>query len=168
VRNVEWDGRKSELTTPATRQVALRTSMVMSPDRDGVFDVLLALVRRGLGGAASDGKQYVSWIHDRDFVRAIQFLIDSDMSGPVNLASPGPLPQREMMAALRKAWGTGIGLPATKWMLEIGAWILRTDTELLLKSRRVVPGRLQGAGFTFDFPRWDQAANDLVARWRDA
>jgi NAD dependent epimerase/dehydratase family enzyme len=124
-------------------------------------------VRLGLGGTAGRGRQYVSWIHDRDFVRAIFRLIEDDsFAGPVNLASPGPLPYTEFMRALRQAWGTPIGLPATKWMLAIGAFFMRTETELVLKSRRVVPGRLLEAGFEFEFPSWQEAAADLCRRWR--
>ena len=141
----------------------------MSPDRGGIFDVLLGLTRRGLGGTIAGGRQWMSWIHGRDFVRAVSLLIErADISGPVNLAAPNPLPQREFMAALRAAWGRRVGLPATRWMAEIGAFFLRTDTELVLKSRRVVPGRLLDAGFTFEFPEWPAAAADLVARWRAA
>ena len=141
--------------------------MVMSPDRGGILDVLLGLTRLGLGGTIADGRQFVSWIHERDFVRAIEFLLQrDDFEGPVNLASPEPLPQREFMATLRSAWGTRIGLPATKWMVEIGAFFLRTDSELTFKSRRVVPGRLSAAGFSFEFPSWHEAAPELVARWR--
>jgi len=139
----------------------------MSPDRGGIFDVMLSLVRRGLGGPAAGGRQFVSWIHDSDFVRALNFLIErEDLTGPVNLASPNPLPYRDFMRAFREAWGIRIGLPATKWMLEIGAFFMRTDTELVLKSRRVVPGRLLASGFAFDFPEWPAAARDLVSRWR--
>ncbi len=163
-----WERTLAEADTPRTRKVAMRAAMVMSPDRGGVFDVLLGMVRRRLGGAIGGGRQYVSWIHDRDLVRAIDFLIArDDLDGAINLASPGPLPQRDFMRDLRDAWGAGLGLPATKWMAELGAFVLRTDTELLLKSRRVIPGRLQGAGFAFDFPAWPAAAVDLVARWRD-
>lgn len=139
--------------------------MVMSPDRGGVFDVLLWLARLGLGGPVVGGAQYISWIHDRDFVRAVEFLIDrDDLTGAVNLAAPEPLPQREFMRVLRKAWGRPAGLPATKWMAEIGAFALRSDTELLLKSRRVVPGRLLESGFSFTCGRWPQAAVELVHR----
>jgi hypothetical protein len=162
-----WEQALDQATTPATRKVALRTAMVMSPDRDGIFDVMLKLVRRGLGGAAGSGRQFVSWIAYRDFVAAARFLLEhEELSGPVNLAAPGPLPYRDFMAALRRAAGVRIGLPATKWMLEIGAWAMGTDTELLLKSRRVVPGRLVDAGFNFEFAEWEPAARDLVERSR--
>jgi len=166
---VAWERAQAEARTPRTRKVALRTAMVMSPDRGGVFDVLLGLARRGLGGAIGGGRQYVSWIHDGDFVRAIDFLIErADLEGAVNLTAPGPLPQRDFMAALRAAWGRRVGLPATRWMAEIGAFVLRTDTELLLKSRRVIPTRLLEAGFRFDWPAWPDAVRDLVERWKRA
>jgi uncharacterized protein len=139
----------------------------MSPDRGGVFDTLLHLVRFGLAGAVGDGRQYVSWIHDADCVRAVFGLIAHDeTAGPVNLATPGPLPYAEFMRGLGRAWGMPIGLPATRWMLEIGTWLLGTESELVLKSRRVVPGRLLQAGFRFEFPDWLEAARDLCRRWR--
>lgn len=164
-----WEDAALARRTPATRLVLLRSAMVMSPDRDGVFDVLLGLTRAGLGGAAAGGRQYVSWIHEHDLVEALRFLIDrDDIDGAVNLAAPGPLPHADFMRTLRRAWGTSIGLPATRWMLEIGAWAMRTETELVLKSRRVVPGRLLDAGFGFRFPGWGAAAGDLVQRWRAA
>lgn len=127
--------------------------------------MLLALARRGLGGRAGDGRQYLSCIHDADFVRALRWIIEHDhLTGAVNVTSPNPLPQAEFMRALRHAAGIRVGLPATTWMLEIGAVFLRTETELILKSRRVVPTRLLESGFTFDFPRWPDAAHDLVRR----
>lgn len=162
-----WERAQTEAPTPATRKVALRSAMVMSPDRGGVFDVLSRLARLGLGGPVAGGAQYVSWIHDEDFVRAVEFLIArDDIDGPVNLASPGPLPHRDFMRALRTAWGVPVGLPATRWMAELGAFALRSDTELLLKSRRVVPGRLRAAGFAFAHPEWERAATSLVQRAR--
>jgi hypothetical protein len=140
----------------------------MSPDRGGIFDTLLGLVRRGLGGRSGDGRQYVSWIHDEDFVRAIHWLIGHhELDGPVNVSSPNPLAHAEFMRALRSAWGMPIGLPATRWMLELGALLLRTETELVLKSRRVVPGRLLRSGFSFRFPTWPEAAADLCRRRRE-
>ncbi|MBO7940926.1 TIGR01777 family oxidoreductase [Streptomyces antibioticus] len=162
-----WEREVEKADTPHTRTVALRSAMVMSPDRGGVFDVLSRLARLGLGGPVAGGAQYVSWIHDHDFVRAVEFLIArEDVSGPVNLAAPAPLPQRGFMRALRSAWGVPVGLPATRWMAEAGAFALRSDTELLLKSRRVVPGRLLAEGFAFEHPEWPEAAGDLVARAR--
>jgi uncharacterized protein len=164
-----WEQAANETDTPRTRKVLLRSAMTMSPDRGGVFDVLLGLVRRGLGGASGNGRQFVSWIHDRDFVRAVYWLIDRDeLNGPVNVASPNPVPNAEFMRTLRKAWGIGFGLPASRWMLEVGAFFLRTETELILKSRRVVPGRLLQSGFEFQFPTWVEAAADLCRRWREA
>jgi NAD dependent epimerase/dehydratase family enzyme len=151
---------------PGTRRVLLRSAMVMSPDRGGVFDYLLRMARLGVGGPVAGGGQYVSWIHVRDFARAVSFLLESDLEGPVNVCSPHPLPQRDLMRVLLRAWGRRPGLPATAWMAEIGAWALRTDTELLLKSRRVVPGRLLDAGFSFEHPDWGDAAQDLVRRVR--
>ncbi|OPG05133.1 TIGR01777 family protein [Streptomyces sp. GKU 895] len=162
-----WERAQEEADTPHTRKVALRSAMVMSPDRGGVFDVLRTMVRLGLGGPVAGGAQYVSWIHEDDFVRAVEFLVDrDDLAGPVNLAAPGPLPHRAFMRDLRAAQGMPVGLPATRWMAEIGAFVLRSDTELLLKSRRVVPGRLREAGFAFAYPQWSDAARDLVRRAR--
>lgn len=164
---VAWERALDEVETPHTRKVALRSAMTMSPDRGGVFDVLLGLVRWGLGGRAGDGRQYVSWIHDHDFIRAVNWLLGHDeIRGPVNVSSPNPVPNAEFMRTLREAWGTGFGLPASRWVLEVGAWAVRTETELVLKSRRVTPGRLLEAGFSFDFPTWPEAARDLCERRR--
>ncbi|MGW6735561.1 TIGR01777 family oxidoreductase [Streptomyces sp. NPDC055013] len=162
-----WERAQEEADTPHTRKVALRSAMVMSPDRGGVLDMLLRLARLGLGGPVAGGGQYISWIHDRDFVRAVEFLIERDeVVGPVNIAAPEPLPQRTFMRDLRTASRVPVGLPATRWMAEIGAFALRSDTELLLKSRRVVPGRLLDEGFAFEYARWPEAADDLVRRVR--
>jgi len=164
-----WEKATEEADTPNTRKVFLRSAITLSPDRGGIFDVLLGLVRRGVGGTAGSGRQYISWIHDLDFVRSVYWLIDHDeLSGPVNLSAPEPLPNKEFMRVLRKAWGTSIGLPASEWMLAMGAVFMRTETELALKSRRVVPTRLLESGFEFEFPQWEQAARDLCDRWRRA
>lgn len=162
-----WEAEQAAAATPHTRRVALRSAMVMSPNEGGVLDVLLTMARLGLGGPVAGGDQFVSWIHEADFVRACDLLIGrDDIAGPVNLAAPGPLPQRDLMRTLRAEAGMPIGLPATRWMAEIGAWVLRTDTELLLKSRRVAPGRLLEAGFEFEYADWASAAHDLVSRAR--
>ncbi len=163
-----WEEAAHEAIVPHTRKVILRSAMTMSPDGGGVFDVLVGLARWGLGGANGSGRQYVSWIHDRDFIKAVYWLIDhAELEGPVNLASPNPVPNAEFMRTLRAACGIGFGLPATRWMLEIGAFLMRTETELILKSRRVVPGRLLQSGFVFQFPTWPEAAIDLCRRWQE-
>ena len=162
-----WEAAATDFAPklPSTRLVLMRSAMVMSPDRGGVFDVLLGLVKARLGGRQGDGAQFVSWIHDADFCAAAERLIaDDGLSGPVNLASPNPLPNAAFMAALREAAGVRFGLPATAAMIELGALFLRTESELLLKSRRVIPGKLTEAGFAFRFPEWPAAARDLVER----
>jgi uncharacterized protein (TIGR01777 family) len=163
-----WERVLNESPTPLTRKVLMRTAIVMTPDPGSSFNVLLRLVRCGLGGCAGDGKQYMSWIHDQDFARAALWLIEhEELSGPVNLAAPNPLTNSEFMRELRSAWGIPFGLPATEWMLELGALALRSETELILKSRRVVPAKLAQSGFAFNFPTWPEAARDLCARWRE-
>jgi len=162
-----WERAADDVHTPHTRKVKLRSAMVMSPEPGGVFDTLLMLVRHGLGGQAGNGRQFVSWIHEQDFIRAIYWLIDNDVHGAVNIASPNPLPNRDFMRALRNVWGIQFGLPASRWMLELGAVFLKTETELVLKSRRVVPGALLKSGFNFHFPFWGECATDLCHRWRE-
>ena len=163
-----WERAADEFDLPDTRLVKLRTAMTMGPGRGGVFDVFVGLARKGLGGTLGDGRQYVSWIHEEDCIRAMLWLIEQkDLSGAVNICSPNPLPNKDFMRGLRKACGAPGGLPATKWMLEIGTFLMRTETELILKSRRVVPRRLLGSGFTFSYPTWPQAAFDLFRRRQD-
>jgi AcrR family transcriptional regulator len=150
-------------------KILLRAAVTMSPDAGGIFDTLLRLVRRGLGGTAGSGRQFVSWIHRDDFVGAMHWLIDrAGIDGAVNVASPHPVPNAAFMQMLREAAGVRIGLPASWWMLEAGALLMRTETELLLKSRRVVPGRLLESGFRFTYPEWRDAAHGLCREWRHA
>jgi hypothetical protein len=163
-----WEKSLFEADTPNTRKIALRSAMVMSAEPGGTFDTLLRLVRFGLGGTCGSGKQFMSWIHQDDFVRALDYLVEhEEFEGPINVASPNPLPNEEFMRLLRKAWGAKVGIPASEWMLEVGAFFLRSETELILKSRRVVPGLLLASGFEFQFPEWRGAAEDLVRRWRE-
>jgi len=164
-----WERVTNEIDTPRTRKVLMRSALILSPDRGGIFDTLLMLVRYGLGGTAASGKQYMSWIHDRDFIRSVYWLIEhEELSGPVNLSSPNPLPNSEFMRVLRKAYGMPFGMPAFEWQLAIGAVLMRTETELILKSRRVVPKLLMDSGYEFEFPDWKDAAEDLCRRWKDS
>ena len=162
-----WEAAATEAgPLPGTRRVLMRSAITLSPDEGGVFDVLLGLVRKGLGGTVGDGRQYVSWVHEADFIGAVRWIMDhEELAGPVNIASPEPVPNEEFMRVLREAWGTRIGLPAPEWMLEIGAMGIRTETELLLKSRRVTPGRLLASGYQFEYPHWSDAARELC-EWK--
>lgn len=162
-----WEKAADEFDLPKTRLVLMRSAMTMSPDKDGIFDVMLGLVKKGLGGTAGDGRQYISWVHDRDFINAVYWLIEhEELSGAVNISSPNPLPNEDFMRIFREAWKIKIGLPANRLMLEIGAFFMRTETELILKSRRVVPTRLLQSGFKFEFPNWEDAARDLCEKSR--
>src|SRR5438128_2474787 len=146
-----WEEAFFEASTPATRKVALRTAMVFAASKGGVYRVLRGLTRWGLGGAIAGGRQYISWIHEADFGRALEWLIErDDFSGPVNLASPNQIPQRDMMRIIRRELGVPFGLPATRRM--VATFVHRTEAELIIKSRRVVSGRLLAAGFQFRFP----------------
>ena len=165
----DWEDAFFSTATPGTRKIAMRSAIVLSADRGGIFEVLLNLVRWGLGGKVGSGRQFVSWIHGQDFVRSVDWLIArEDFSGVVNLASPNPLPNAEFMRVFREAWGARVGLPAPKPVLELGCFFMRTESELVLKSRRSVPGRLLESGFEFLFPEWPDAVRDLVARWKES
>jgi hypothetical protein len=163
----DWERAFFETQIPGTRKIALRSAVTFSADKGGIFDVLSTLVRRGLGGTNGSGEQMVSWVHGEDFCRAVDFLIaNKRFAGVVNIASPHPVKNREFMRTLRQAWGVPLGLPAPAWLIEIGCFLLQTESELVLKSRNVVSGKLEQAGFHFLFPDWPEAARDLVARWR--
>ena len=162
-----WEKCLMEANTPQTRKIALRSAIMMGVDKDSAFEIFSRLTRLGLGGTLGSGKQYVSWIHEVDFVRSMEFLIDHpELEGPINICAPNPLPQVDFARAMRRAWRIPFGLPAAPWMIAIGAWFLNGDTELVMKSRRVIPKRLEKAGFKFQFPAWPEAAQDLVDKMR--
>ncbi len=160
-----WERALDEAQTPCTRKVKMRTAMVMSATHGGPFHALLRHIRLGFG-RFGDGRQYMSWIHERDFTRSVRWLIDNDIDGAVNLAAPEPLPCNEFLHELRDAWGSSLAIPVSGVVLETGAFLVRTESELVLKSRRVMPGRLMEHNFIFDFTTWHDAARDLCARWR--
>jgi uncharacterized protein len=163
----DWETTFFAAPTSACRKIALRSAITLSPDRRGAFAVLSNLVRFGAGGKQGLGNQYVSWIHAADFARAIDHLIVKDsLDGAINICSPNPLPNEEFMRGLRAAWRMRFGVPARRWMIELGSLILRTESELVLKSRQVVPTRLIESGFRFRFPECCVAAQDLVRQWR--
>jgi uncharacterized protein len=160
-----WEEVLDGAETPHTRRVKMRMAVVMAPGRGGAFELMLRHVRLGFG-RMGDGRQYVSWLHEDDFVRAVEWLIEHDIEGAVNLTSPNPLPNAEFMHVLQHAWGTPLSIPSVRPILDVGAFLLRTEPELVLKSRRVVPSRLLEHGFKFEFDHWGDAARDLVARVR--
>jgi uncharacterized protein (TIGR01777 family) len=163
-----WEDALFSAQTPNTRKIALRAAMVMSAEDDGIFARLVHLASIGLGGPWGAENPWMSWIHEQDFCRGLEFLIAREhISGVVNLAAPFPLPNRDFLSALRTALGVRFGLPSSRWMLALAAFLLRTETELLLKSRRVVPTILLKHGFAFLFPEWPDAALDLVRQWRE-
>jgi hypothetical protein len=164
----DWEAAFFGTETPRTRKVALRSAVSFSPTPGNVFAVLSNLVRLSLGGKQGNGRQFVTWIHQADYTRAVEFLIaHEELDGPFNIAAPNPLPNREFMAGLRDAWNMPNGFPAPALAIHLGALLMRAEAELVLQSCRAVPGRLLEAGFAFEFPEWAEAAEDLVRQWRN-
>lgn len=157
-----WEQAIFAFQLPNTRQVALRTAVVLGED-GGVMTVFRNLVRLGLGGAQGTGNQMFSWIHIEDLFQVILFLKENkELSGVFNCSSPRPVTNHELMEQLRKALNRKIGLPSPKWLLEIGAFFIRTETELILKSRWVLPERLEKEGFRFTFDSLEKALQQIV------
>jgi len=146
----------------ATRRVALRTAIVLGAD-GGAFPVMARLARFGLCTPQGTGQQWISWLHVRDFCRAVEFVAKADdLSGPINLCAPHPLRNQEFNALLARALRPLLKLPQPRWLLEVGAFVLRTETELILKSRKVYPERLPAAGFQFEYERCEAAVGELI------
>ena len=150
--------------TECVRRVALRIAIVLGRG-GGAFTPLCILTRLGLGGRQDNGRQYISWLHEEDFARIVEHVIAHEsLTGAVNVAAPAPVTNAAFMAALRGACGMPVGIPTPAWLLEIGAAIIRTETELILKSRRVAPQRLLDSGYTFRFPELEPALANLLGR----
>ncbi len=157
-----WEKAFNESISQDIRKVLLRTAIVFGNDSGTAYQIIKRLVGLGLGGRMGHGKQYVSWIHSNDFCRALEWIIINNQSnGIYNISAPNPLTNKLMMQIIRKKLGVPFGLPATKWMLEIGAFFLRTETELIIKSRRVLPTRLLSEGFEFQFTNFIDMIEDL-------
>jgi uncharacterized protein len=157
-----WEKTFNEIINPSTRKIAMRISMVMGKG-GGVLPVMSKLVKAGLGGKMGTGKQFVSWIHEEDFLNALEWLINNEQAtGPYNFAAPHPLTNKNFMELMRQELNVKIGLPTAEWMLETGAFFIRTETELILKSRRVIPAKLEAEGFKFKFPEAKEALKDLL------
>ena len=157
-----WEAASNKYDTPKTRKVALRMGIVLGRS-DSVFPRLLNLVKLGLGGKQGDGKQYVSWVHEHDAARSIEWLADHpELQGIFNCTAPYPVKNTELMKVIRNINGNLIGLPAPKWLLEAGAVFIGTETELILKSRWVLPKRLMDAGFKFEFRHVKDAVSEIL------
>lgn len=157
-----WEQSFNDAEIPGTRKIALRISMVLGRE-GGVMPVMTKLVKRGLGGKMGSGEQFISWIHEEDFLNAIEWMIrNKNASGPYNLAAPDPVTNKQFMTLMRKFLSMPFGLPSPGWLLEIGAFFLRTETELVLKSRKVIPRRLMDEGFKFNFAKTEKALKDLL------
>jgi len=147
-----------------TRRVALRTSVVFGAD-GGAFPILAKLAKRGLCSPQGNGMQWISWLHIEDFCRAVEFLLtNTTQTGAFNVCAPRPLLNHDFNALLARELRPWLRLPQPKWLLELGAFLLRTETELLLKSRKVVPQRLLDLGFTFHYPTCGPAVTQLLAQ----
>ena len=163
-----WEREFFAHARPGVRQVALRMAIVLGAG--SALTPLVRLTRFGLGGPQFGGKtggarQRFSWVHIEDVHRAIEFLIShTEIADPINVSSPNPVDNRELMATLRRVLGVRLGIPLFGWMLGLGAFAIRTETELLLKSRWVVPSRLLAAGFEFEFPTIESALRDILHR----
>lgn len=156
-----WEDEFYRQNLSGIRRVALRTSMVIGTE-GGIWPVLKRLTKLGLGGTMGPGTQYISWIHSLDFCRAVEWLITQPVEGPVNICAPNPVTNKEFMQCLRKTVGVPFGLPQPRWLLETGAFLLRTETELVLKSRRVIPTRLLESDFIFGYKDVESAMRSLV------
>ncbi len=156
----KWEATFIETESPQTLKTALRTSIVLGKG-GGAFVPLRKITTLGLGGRQGHGQQMVSWLHELDYARAIEFIIEKKMDGVVNVTAPHPIRNEELMRALRKTLNTKLGLNAPKWLLKIAAFFMQTETELLLKSRFVLPRKLLNAGFTFDYPTIEKTLEKL-------
>jgi uncharacterized protein (TIGR01777 family) len=157
-----WEKTFNELDTPYTRKVTLRIAIVLGKN-GGAMKPLKNLVRLGLGGTQGSGKQRFSWLHEKDFVQIVDFLINNQSAeGVFNCSSPNPTTNEFLMSSLRKVMKMPLGLPSPRFLLEIGAVLIQTETELILKSRWVVPMRLEEVGYKFQFTEIEAALKELV------
>ncbi|MGH1383322.1 TIGR01777 family oxidoreductase [Kordia sp.] len=158
-----WEKAFYSCKTPKTSKIALRTSIVLGKN-GGAFIPLKSLTKLGLGGAQGNGKQKVSWIHEHDFCRAVDFLLDKHLSGIFNVTAPNPIPNKRFMKVIRKIMKVPFGLFQPKWLLKFGARIIKTEAELILKSRYVIPEKLVAAGFQFHYPTAEKAVEEIINR----
>lgn len=159
----QWEKTFYEQPTPATRKVALRMAITLGTS--GVLIPYFNLLKFGLGGRQGSGKQMYSWVHIEDTCRMIDWIEQhTAIEGTYNCSSPNPVTNTEFMQSLRKATHTRFSLPAYEWILKMGAALIGTETELVLKSRWVVPTKMTKAGFTFKYPLLKDAFADIISK----
>jgi uncharacterized protein len=158
----QWESSFWKYNAAKTRRIALRMAIVLGR-KDGAFPRILNLVKMGMGGRQGDGSQMISWIHERDAAGVIEWLIEHKLEGVVNCAAPEAVTNIEFMKTVRKAYGVPFGLPTPQWLLELGARLIGTETELILKSRWVEPGKLIDAGYPFLFSNISSAVHDILS-----
>ncbi len=160
-----WEKEFEKVDPSLTRKIIMRTSFVYGVEHGGVYETIRKLVKLRFGGKMGDGKQYVSWIHSDDFCRCVQWFIENEKArGVYNICTPNPLPNKEIMRIIRKVMNVSTGFNLSHWMLEVGAFIIRTQTELIIKSRYVTPARLLAEGFSFAHPTFEEAIRDIESR----
>ncbi len=161
-----WEDAFFSAKVPAeTRKVAMRIGMVLANEPETVYDVLTDLTKKALGGTMGKGTQRISWIHMEDLLRAVDFVMrDPFIEGLINVTAPNSPTNRELMKCFRETTGMPFGLPSTEWMLKIGAFFMRSESELILKSRWADPLRLREAGFRWRYPKIAEAIEDLETR----
>ena len=163
----DWEQAFYSAFSPKTRKVVLRMSFFMSAQPEGFFGICSRLARRGLGGSLAGGEQFISWIHERDFISGIDLILkERSLESPVNFSSPYPLPQKNLMRVLRKHWKVPFGFPVGKRMLKIAGFFGVINSDLVLKSSKAYPEKLLKHGFDFLYPEWEQASQELVQRYQ--
>jgi len=160
---LSWEKAFFKTETPHTLKTALRTSIVLGKN-GGAFIPLKTLARTGFGGKQGKGNQFVSWIHEEDFANSVDFIIQKEITGVINVVSPEPIRNSDFMQKLRKAVGFPFGIPVNIFLLKIGSFLIRTEAELVLKSRNVIPKRLLENGFKFKFENVDEAFKNLLSK----
>jgi uncharacterized protein len=157
-----WEKTFFEQRTPFTRKVALRMAITLGSG--GVMVPYFNLLKFGLGGKQGSGRQMYSWVHITDVCRMIEWINEhDDIEGTYNCSSPNSVNNSEFMQILRKVTGCKIGFPAFTWMLKIGAALIGTETELLLKSRWVTPSKMLASGFKFTYPVLEDAFKEIIS-----
>ncbi len=158
---VPWETAAKDAN--AKRQIFFRMSLVLGTGMP-VLDRLSTIVRFGLGGRISSGRQWVSWIHQDDMLRAVRFALDNEIEGVLNVTSPQPVRNEMLMAELRRHLNRPWSPPVPAPIVRVGAWLMGSDPALALTGRRCFPAKLLDLGFIFGFAELGAALDDLLRK----